>query len=201
MTDSKRWIGISLLLGACVGAAGPAWAHTGLDIGGGLAAGFMHPFLGADHLLAMLTVGALAATAAAGNRALWALPLSFMVIMALGGALGLARLPLPAVEQGIALSLVVFGALLATRIGLPVPAAMAIIGLFALFHGHAHGAELPEFASPVGYVAGFVAATGLLHLAGIVVARTLARFESSRISVLRLAGGAVAASGVALLIV
>jgi len=194
-------MGVLLALAAAASVAPPAFAHTGLDIGGGLAAGFAHPFFGADHLLAMLTVGALAASAAGrARRALWALPLSFMAIMAVGGALGVTGLALPAVEQGIALSLVVFGTLLATRVGLPVPAAMAVVGLFALFHGHAHGAELPEFASPASYVAGFVAATGLLHLGGILAGLGLARIGTPRISALRLAGGAVAASGVALLI-
>ena len=90
-----------------------------------------------------------------------------MGVMALGGALGMAGVELPAVEQGIALSLIVFGSLLATRAGLPTPAAMAVVGVFALFHGHANGAELPETASEAAYAAGFILATGDLHLLGI----------------------------------
>lgn len=199
MTGSKRWIGISLLLGACVGAAGPAWAHTGLDIGGGFAAGFAHPFLGVDHMLAMVSVGAMAAVA--GGRALWALPLTFMSVMALGGVLALLGIELPGVEQGIAASLIVFGALLATQLGLSLPVSMLVVGVFALFHGHAHGAELPEMSSEAAYVAGFVLATGLLHLAGIFLGLGLPRLKTYAAPALRVAGGAVAASGLVLLLV
>lgn len=196
MKSSTRHIGFWLLLGAVFVAAGPALAHTGLHIGGGFGAGLAHPFLGPDHMLAMLTVGALAATA--GGRALWALPATFMGAMALGGALGMAGVALPAVEQGIAASLIVFGALLATRLGLPVPAAMAVVGVFALFHGHAHGAELPEMASETAYAAGFVLATGLLHLVGIGIGLGVARFQGWAAPLRRLAGGAVAVGGIVL---
>ncbi len=183
-------------------AAQPALAHTGLHIGGGLAAGLAHPFLGVDHLLAMISVGALAAIAAARGqgRALWALPLAFMAVMAIGGALAIAGVALPGVEAGIATSLVVFGAMLATRFGLPATAAAALVGVFALFHGHAHGAELPATASPLGYAIGFVLASFLLHLAGIGLARGLALLPAASALSLRLAGGAVAATGLALLI-
>ena len=194
MNSSTRHIGFWLLLGAFFVAAGPALAHTGLHIGGGAGAGLVHPFLGIDHMLAMATVGALAAIS--GGRALWALPRSFMSVMALGGALGMAGVPLPAVEQGIAASLIVFGALLATRLGLPVPAAMAVVGAFALFHGHAHGAELPETGTETAYAAGFVLATGLLHLLGIGIGLGLARFQGWAVPLTRMAGGAVAAGGV-----
>lgn len=197
MKISMRHIGFWLLLGACFGAGGPALAHTGLHIGGGWGAGLSHPFLGLDHMLAMLSVGALAAIA--GGRALWALPLTFMGVMALGGVLGMAGIDLPAVEQGIAASLIVFGVLLATRVGLPMPAAMAVVGVFALFHGHAHGAELPEMSSEAAYAAGFVLATGVLHLLGIGIALGLARFGSWALPLTRLAGGAVAVCGVVLL--
>ncbi|MCC7049860.1 MAG: HupE/UreJ family protein [Alphaproteobacteria bacterium] len=178
--------------------ASPAAAHTGIGIGGGLGAGFAHPFVGLDHLLAMASVGALGAVA--GGRALWALPATFMAVMSLGGALALAGVPLPGVETGIAASLVVFGVLLASRIGLPTIAAMAVVAVFALFHGHAHGAELPALASPATYVLGFVAASGLLHLLGIGVARGLGRLPAWSAPSLRLAGGGVAAAGLALLI-
>ncbi len=198
MNSSTRHIGFWILFGALFVAAGPALAHTGLHSGDGIGAGLAHPFLGLDHMLAMVTVGALAATS--GGRALWALPLSFMGVMALGGALGMAGVPLPAVEQGIAASLIVLGALLAIRVGLPVPAAMLVVGVFGLFHGHAHGAELPEMSSETAYAAGFVLATGLLHLLGIAIALGSARFQGWAVPVTRLAGGAVAACGAVLLL-
>lgn len=197
MTIARR-ISFAALAVALSMAGASAEAHTGLGIGGGLGAGFAHPFLGVDHLLAMLSVGALGAVA--GGAALWALPLTFMGVMVLGGALALSGVHLPGVELGIAASLVVFGALLATRAGLPTLAAMAVVAVFALFHGHAHGTELPELASPALYVLGFVAATGLLHLLGIGIAASLRRLPRwSEISV-RVAGGAVAAAGLVLMI-
>ena len=199
MTSSRRRIGLAAAVAAAmVATAAPALAHTGLHAGGGLGAGLAHPFLGLDHVLAMLTVGALAALA--GGRSLWALPLTFMAVMAAGGALGMAGVELPAVEQGIAASLIVFGALLATRIGLPAPAAMLVVGVFALFHGQAHGAELPAMGSGAVYAAGFVLATGVLHLLGIGIAFGLARFERWAAALTRLAGGAVAACGALLLL-
>jgi urease accessory protein len=178
--------------------AAPAEAHTGAGIGGGLSAGFAHPFLGLDHLLAMLSVGALGAVA--GGIALWALPAAFMAVMALGGGLALAGIDLPGVELGIAVSLVVFGLLLATRVGLPTTAAMAVAAAFAVFHGHAHGAELPALASPAAYVLGFVAATGLLHLLGIAIALGLKRLPAWSDLSVRVAGGAVATAGLMLMI-
>lgn len=183
-------------------AAQPALAHTGLHSGTGFVAGLAHPFLGVDHLLAMASVGALAAVAAARGqgRAIWALPLAFMAVMALGGVLAIGGAALPAVELGIAASLVVFGAMLATRFGLPLAAAAALVGAFALFHGHAHGAELPASASALGYGAGFVLASLLLHLAGVGMARGLARLPARSDLAIRLAGGAVAATGLVLLV-
>lgn len=190
---------IGLMFAATLVAATPALAHTGLGIGGGLAAGIVHPFLGADHALAMLSVGALAAVA--GGRALWALPVTFMALMAAGAALALSGVALPAAEQGIALSLIVFGALLATRVGLQTLAAMALVGVFAVFHGHAHGNELPALANPLAYGLGFVAATGLLHAAGIVLARAVpAAIGRLGVPALRLAGGAVATLGLAMMV-
>lgn len=203
MTGTRRWVGFSLALGAAASFSAPALAHTGLQTVGGLVAGLAHPFLGVDHTLAMISVGALAALAAQGGgnrRALWALPLSFMSVMALGGALALAGVALPAVEQGIAASLIVSGALLAARLGLPLPTALVVVGAFALFHGHAHGAELPLMSSELAYVAGFVLATGLLHLAGIGLGLVLPRLKAYAAPALRFAGGAVAACGLVLLI-
>lgn len=195
MPKTGRGLAIGLALAAW---AGPALAHTGVGIGGGLGAGFAHPFFGLDHLLAMLSVGALGAVA--GGIALWALPATFMGVMALGGVLALGGIDLPGVELGIAASLVVFGLLLATRAGLPTAAAVAVVAVFALFHGHAHGAELPDMAAALPYVLGFVAATGILHLLGIAVALGLKRLPAWSDLSVRAAGGAVAACGAILLI-
>ncbi len=176
----------------------PAEAHTGVGIAGGLGAGFAHPLFGLDHLLAMVSVGALGAVI--GGVALWALPATFMGVMVAGGLLAFAGIELPGVELGIAASLVVFGALLAARIGLPVMLSVAIAAVFALFHGHAHGNEVPEMASPAAYVLGFVAATGLLHLVGIGLTRLAARLPRFTDLSVRVAGGAVAASGLLLIL-
>jgi urease accessory protein len=197
MRRTGGWIGLAVAMTG-LAIATPALAHTGVGIGGGLGAGFFHPFLGFDHLLAMLSVGALGAMA--GGAALWALPATFMAIMAMGGAFALIGIGIPGVEQGIAASLVVFGALLATRAGLPTAAAMAVVAVFALFHGHAHGAELPDLAAPLPYVLGFVAATGILHLLGIAIAQGMKRMPIWSDLSVRAAGGAVAAAGLILLI-
>jgi len=142
-----------------------ASAHTGVGSTLGFAHGFGHPIGGIDHILAMVAVGIFAANL--GGRALWAVPLTFMALMAVGGALGIAGMPLPFVEVGIALSIVVLGLVVAVRYEWPVAAAMTLVGLFAIFHGHAHGTEMPVDASGAAYALGFVLATGLLHIAGI----------------------------------
>ncbi len=199
MKTALRLAEVLLAVGTMTAAAAaPALAHTGLDLGVGLAAGLTHPFLGFDHVLAMLSVGAIAAVA--GGRVFWALPLAFMGMMVLGGALAMAGIGLPAVEQGIAASLIVFGAMLATRIGLPAPAAMLVVGAFAVLHGHAHGAELPAMGSGFAYVAGFALATGALHLVGAAMAVGVRRFSGWGAQTLRLAGGATAAAGAVLLL-
>lgn len=161
---------IATLAGLLSLAAGPAFAHVGVHADGA-ASGILHPLSGLDHVLAMVAVGLFAARL--GGRAMWAVPASFVGVMVLGGALGYVGFQLPYVEHIIALSVIGMGVLLAFDIRLPVPAAMALVGGFALFHGHAHGAEgaaLPSFA---GYATGFVAATTLLHLAGIGLGRGL----------------------------
>lgn len=175
-----------------------ALAHTGHGDTGGFAHGFMHPIGGLDHVLAMVAVGLYAALL--GGRALWLVPATFIGVMAIGGALGIAGYPLPYTEVGIALSVVVLGLAVALRISLPVLAAMALVGVFAIFHGLAHGAEMPQDASGYVYAAGFLLATGFLHCAGIaigLVAGDLADRGGWR--VVQAAGGAMALAGVALL--
>lgn len=148
-------------------AAGAAQAHTGEGVAGGLISGFLHPLFGWDHVVAMVAVGLWGAVL--GLPALWLLPVVFPVVMALGGALGVVGVPLPAVETGIALSGVVLGLLVAFAVRAPLWIAALIVGAFAVFHGHAHGTELPAAADPIAYAVGFVIATGFLHLAGIAI--------------------------------
>ena len=132
-----------------------------------------------------------------GTPAIWILPVVFPLVMAVGGALGIAGVPLPMVETGIALSGVVLGLLVAFAVRAPIWVAAVIVGVFAVFHGHAHGAELPEAFSAYGYAVGFVVGTGLLHLAGIAIG-FLTRTQSGTLAV-RAAGGLVALVGAAFL--
>lgn len=151
-----------------------AFAHTGAGAAGGFAHGFAHPIAGLDHILAMVTVGLFAFQL--GGRALWLVPVTFVAIMAAGGVLGVAGIAVPMVELGIALSVVVLGALVAAGVKAPLAIAMALAGFFAIFHGHAHGAEMPEDASGLAYGIGFMAATALLHAAGIGLGSAVGRF-------------------------
>ena len=149
----------------CVG--GDAAAHTDGVVAGGFASGVLHPLLGLDHLVAMVAVGLWGAFL--GSPAIWLLPVVFPLVMALGGALGIANVPLPAVEIGIASSGVLLGLAVAFGWRAPLALAAVLVGAFAIFHGHAHGTELPAAANPFAYAAGFVLSTGALHLAGVGV--------------------------------
>lgn len=144
-----------------------ALAHTGEGVAGGFMTGLMHPILGWDHVAAMVAVGLWGAFL--GQPAIWVLPVAFPLIMAFGGMLGVLGIPIPFVETGIAASSVVLGLLIAFAVRAPLAVALVVVGIFAIFHGHAHGTELPEAASPIAYSIGFVIGTGLLHLAGIIV--------------------------------
>jgi urease accessory protein len=173
--------------------AGAAEAHPA-----DAASGFLHPFLGLDHLLAMVAVGLWAVQIAertGRNVALWAVPGAFVAMMAAGAWGALAGMATPVTELGIIGSLVVLGGLVAMAPRLPIWAGMIVAGTFALFHGHAHGAELPEGISPAVYMAGFMAATALLHVAGIALGLVLRRTDAAQVS-LRLSGAAVATFGV-----
>ena len=142
-----------------------AFAHTGEGINTGFASGFWHPIMGWDHVVAMVAVGLWGAFL--GAPAIWILPVVFPLVMAIGGALGIAGVPIPAVETGIALSGVVLGLLIVFAVKAPLWVASVIVGIFAIFHGHAHGTEFPTEFNAYGYAVGFVIATGLLHLIGI----------------------------------
>ncbi|OLP55710.1 urease accessory protein [Rhizobium rhizosphaerae] len=177
---------------------GAAFAHTGVGHASGFVHGFAHPVSGLDHILAMVMVGLFAARL--GGRALWLLPITFVAVMALGGALGVAGVTVPFVETGIALSVLVLGAVVALNVKAPTAAAMGLVGLFAIFHGHAHGAEMPEDAGGLAYAAGFMLATALLHGAGLALGLSLGRFEGRKGALaVRSAGGLVAVAGVGLL--
>ncbi|MBM3560936.1 MAG: HupE/UreJ family protein [Alphaproteobacteria bacterium] len=178
--------------------AGAASAHTGQGDHGGLAAGFLHSVLGLDHLLAMVAVGAYAARQ--GGRAMWAVPATFVALMVVGGALAWRGVELPLVEPGIALSVVLFGALVALDRRLPLVAGMALGGLFALAHGQAHGAEMPAAAHPAAYALGFVLATAALHGAGLALVRGLVRALDSLPArwAIRVAGAATVFAGAGL---
>lgn len=175
-----------------------AFAHTGVGHTAGFFHGFEHPIGGLDHILAMVAVGVFAYVL--GGRALWLVPLSFVGMMIVGFILGAAQIDLPFVELGIALSSVVIGAAAAWGRPMPVAAAMALVGVFAVFHGHAHGAEMPADSSGIAYAAGFAFSTALLHLAGIAAAFGIARLigRHGKIAA-QVAGGAFAIGGVGIL--
>jgi urease accessory protein len=187
---------ISLAAALVLAFAGTAAAHTGHGAAEGLARGMAHPMLGLDHLLAMVAVGLWAARI--GGRALWAVPAAFVAVMALGGLVAVAGIGVPMVELGIVGSVLVLGLLVAAAPQLPLWAPAAIVGLFALFHGHAHGTEMPETVSGLAYGMGFILVTALLHAVGIAVGLLVA--NRSQIA-LRAAGGAIAACGALLLVV
>jgi urease accessory protein len=142
-----------------------AVAHTGTGLAGGFVPGFLHPFSGLDHLLAMICVGLWGAFL--GRPLIHVLPVVFPALMVSGAALGMFAVPVPPVAIGIALSVLVLGSCIALGVRAPVWAASLIVAVFALFHGYAHGKELPSAADPIGYSAGFTLATGALHVAGI----------------------------------
>ena len=142
-----------------------AYAHVGTGETGGFLHGLTHPVSGLDHICAMLAVGLWAAQT--GGRSIWAVPLTFVSVMALGGMLPLLGIGLPFVEQGIALSVLLLGVLIAASVRLPLWLSSSMVGLFALWHGHAHGTEMPALASGIEYVLGFMLATVLLHVVGI----------------------------------
>lgn len=187
---AAAWTAVCALL-----LAAQAQAHTGQPGGAsGFLAGFLHPITGPDHLLAMLAVGMWGAQL--GMPALWILPVAFPLVMAVGGALGIVGLPLPATETAIVCSVVLLGGAIALDRRPPLPLAAALVAFFAVFHGYAHGRELPAYASALGFSAGFVLATGCIHLLGIGIGFVthLPRGEH----VLRAGGTAIALAGAVL---
>lgn len=173
-----------------------ALAHEeGAAAGSSFLTGFLHPIRGIDHVLAMFAIGLWGSQL--GMPGIWVLPVAFPLVMAFGGALGIAGVPLPGTEIGIALSVIALGAIIALNLRPPVAGALGVAAFFAVFHGHAHGAELPGQAGAIAYSAGFVLATGLIHLSGIGVG--LVTFLPRGPALVRVGGGAIALAGLYLL--
>lgn len=179
-------------------ALGPssALAHTAGGEVAGLLGGLLHPVSGLDHVVAMLAVGLWGAQL--GAPAIWLLPVTFPMVMALGGMLGLMGVPLPGVEVGIALSALALGAMVLGEARPRLPLAAALVGLFAVFHGHAHGTELPGGASELLYSLGFVVATGVIHAVGIAIG-LVHQWPEGRVA-LRVAGAGVSTAGLLFLL-
>jgi urease accessory protein len=186
---------IALIACALLISMHPAAAHTEGGLAGGFASGFAHPVLGADHIAAMVAVGLWGAFL--GAPAIWLLPIVFPLVMALGGVLGILGVPLPGVEIGIAVSAVVLGMMVALAVRPHLAIAAILVGAFAIFHGYAHGAELPEGGNAVAFSVGFVIATGLLHLFGIAIG-LLTRWPAG-VTAVRFAGSAIAIAGLVFL--
>ena len=172
-----------------------AFAHAeGGTAGAGFLTGFLHPLRGLDHVLAMLAVGMWGAQL--GRPAIWVLPVAFPQVMALGGVAGILGVPLAGIELGVTVSVVVLGTMIALDRRPPLWAALVIVSFFAVFHGYAHGAELPGKTGAVAYSAGFVTATGLIHLTGIGIGFVVKLPHG--VKMLRAGGSAIAAAGLLL---
>lgn len=171
-----------------------AYAHTGMGHTVGFANGFGHPFGGLDHILAMIAVGIWAFQT--GGKAVWAVPTAFVGVMALGSVLGVTGVTVPFTEEGIIISVLLLGVLIAASVRMPLAISMVIVGLFAVFHGHAHGAEMPVVASGLAYGVGFVVSTALLHLCGIGIGVLFQKTVSMRL--IRYTGASIATAGVCL---
>jgi urease accessory protein len=172
-------------------APGAAFAHVGVNPVHDLLHGLEHPLTGLDHICAMFAVGLWAAQR--GGRAIWSLPLAFLLVMTVGSVLGIAGIILPFVEQQIVLSVILLGVLIAAALRLPMPISILTVGLFALAHGNAHGAELQASAAAVPYVLGFLTSTALLHAAGIAFGLAMRRAQATQF--VHLAGVTIAACG------
>ena len=191
---------LAFLAAAALAVAAPtiAFAHPGIGQAHNLVHGFVHPLTGLDHVIAMLAVGVFAARL--GGRALWLVPATFIAVMAAAGIAGMIGVAVPYVETGIAVSVIVLGAVIAFAVRVPVAIAMAIVGLFAIFHGHVHGTETPESASGILFGLGFVAATAILHAIGIGFGVLIGRAPGGR-QIAQLAGGAAVVVGAVFLVV
>ena len=180
-----------VLLLATLMAPSLAHAHVGVSETSGFLRGMGHPLGGLDHICAMVAVGLWAAQM--GGRSIWAIPVTFIAVMALGGVLGMIGINVPYLETGIVVSVLTLGVLISASVRLPLAASVAIVGLFAIFHGQAHGAEMPETASGIAYGAGFLIATAFLHACGIGLGIAIQNLASPKI--IRFAGIAIVFCG------
>jgi urease accessory protein len=183
----RRFDFTRVITAAVAGMPTAVLAHPGHGSAHDVWQGFVHPLGGLDHLLAMIAVGVIAA--GLGGRALWAVPLSFIATMALAGTIAMAGVMFPDPEIGVAFSVIVLGAVIALPIRLPVAAATAMVVAAALFHGYAHGLEVPDAASGIAFGVGFVVTTALLHFAGVRAGLALIRFDAARGRQLARVGG------------
>lgn len=173
-----------------------ALAHTGIGQATGFTHGFWHPIGGVDHILAMVAVGLWATQS--GGRTLWVFPCVFVGIMSLGAALKFTGIPAPLIEEWILISIFILGILIAGAFKISLLYSSLIVGLFAIVHGYAHGAEIPESISAVSYAVGFALATAMLHLAGIGLGMFMQKINLQTIN--RFAGAVIAMSGIYLAI-
>ncbi len=186
---SSAWI-TALILGLLPGLV---LAHEGASLPyGSFLAGLTHPVLGADHFLAMVSVGIVSAQI--GGRAIWTVPATFVCVMAFGGLLGWLDVGLTAIEAGIAISVLALGLAIAADKRLPISLVMTVVGFFAIFHGYAHGAEMPTVANPVTYALGFMSGTAALHVAGVIIGDISQHYAAGKV-MLRVGGAAIAALG------
>lgn len=186
-----RSIAVAAIAAALLAIPSPLAAHEG-GSAAGILSGLLHPISGVDHVLAMIAVGIWGAQL--GQPAIWVLPVTFPMVMALGGMLGLLGIPLPGVEVGIGLSALLLGIMVAREARPPLKAAAVLVAFFAIFHGYAHGAELPEGQSGILYSIGFVASTGTLHACGIAIG-VIHRWDWGR-TLLKVMGWLIALAGV-----
>jgi urease accessory protein len=178
-------------------APGAVLAHDGASLPyGSFLGGLTHPVLGVDHFLAMVSVGIVSAQI--GGRAVWTVPTTFVLVMLFGGLLGWSFTGFSAVEAGIAISVLALGCAIAADKKLSVSLVMTAVGFFAIFHGYAHGAEMPTVANPYTYAAGFMTGTAVLHIAGLVVGDIARHYQRGKL-MLRVSGGAIAGVGIAFL--
>ena len=193
----RSFLGFCVAVFALVPVA--ASAHVGVGETHGFVHGFSHPLSGIDHILAMVAVGLFAAHL--GGRALWLVPLTFVSVMALAGIAGMAGVQLPFVEIGIGMSVVVLGLAVAFQFSVTTLVAMTFVGFFAIFHGHAHGAEMPETMSGLSYGAGFVCATALLHAIGVSLGLAIEKAgDVHGPRIVQIVGSGMTITGVAILI-
>lgn len=194
VSDVQLWISICTI---CIAASCPsfAFAHVEREQATGFITGLQHPWSGLDHVLAMIAVGLWGAQL--GNPAMWFLPVTFPMVMSTGALMGLLGIPLPGIEIGIALSAILLGAMVLGEVRPKLVIASVMVGFFAIFHGHAHGTELPPGQSGLLYSMGFVIATGILHAIGITLG-LVHRWPAGRL-VLRGTGGFIAVMGVTFL--